>query len=317
MAKEKICGIYKITAKHNNKIYIGQSIDIYARWKSHWKETRYGSNTPLHNTMRKYGKEDFDFEIIEECQQKDINEREIYWINFYNSYNEGFNLTTGGEGVKNKVFTNEEKEKYRMISTGKNKPILQFDYNGELLNEWFGVLEASKKLDLNATVILACLTNRANCCTAYGFIWIYKSSYKDINSLKLKERLASISNNKIYQIDINNNVVNIYNSMNDLLNKNKKYKAVSIYNSNSRNKPCYNYVWKLYKNYDLDFNYSLCFVKKSNSKPINQYDLQGNFIQSFKSIKDAGEILKINDCDIVAMLKGRQKTAHGFVWEYA
>ena len=192
MTRERIGGIYKITALHNNNIYIGQSINIYARWKSHWKETRSGSTTPLHNAMRKYGKNGFLFEIIEECDQKIINEREIYWIKFYNSYKDGYNLTTGGEGVKNKVFTEEEKEYYRQISQGRNKPILQFDYQGNLINEWFGVREAGKKLGLNPTTIYACLKNNMNCCTAYGYIWIYKTEYKDINDLNLKERLQSI-----------------------------------------------------------------------------------------------------------------------------
>jgi hypothetical protein len=204
MAKEKICGIYKITAKHNGKIYIGQSIDIYTRWRSHWKESKYGSSTPLHNAMRKYGKEGFSFKIIEKCTPENINEREIYWIKFYDSHKNGFNLTIGGEGIKNKTFTDEEKEKARKISEGTNKPILQFDYEGNLISEWFGVKEAGKKLSLNTTVILACLKNKSNCCTAYGFIWIYKSEYKNISDLKLEERLSSISNNKIYQIDKNN-----------------------------------------------------------------------------------------------------------------
>ena len=64
MAKEKISGIYKITAKHNGKIYIGQSIDIYERWRGHWKQVNQGDSNYIHNAMRKYGKDGFIFEII-------------------------------------------------------------------------------------------------------------------------------------------------------------------------------------------------------------------------------------------------------------
>lgn len=119
MAKEKISGIYKITAKHNGKIYIGQSNDIYSRWKSHWKQVNSGANDHLHNSMRKYGKNNFEYEIIERCNQDIINEREIYWIKYFDSYNNGYNLTIGGEGVKGKKYSLDEKENMRNFAKKK------------------------------------------------------------------------------------------------------------------------------------------------------------------------------------------------------
>ena len=49
--------------------------------------------------MIKYGIENFSFEVIEECEKEKLNDREIYWISFYNSNNKnnGYNLTNGGE----------------------------------------------------------------------------------------------------------------------------------------------------------------------------------------------------------------------------
>ena len=137
---EKISGIYKITAKHNGKVYIGQSIDIYNRWRGHWKQVQQGDSDYIHNAMRKYGKEGFSYEIIEQCPQEIINEREKYWINYYDSYNNGYNLTTGGEGVKNKIFSEEEKTHLRnlAIKNNRNKPIIQFDLNGNKIAEWIG-----------------------------------------------------------------------------------------------------------------------------------------------------------------------------------
>ena len=89
---EKISGIYKITSKHNGKVYIGQSIDIYNRWRGHWKQVKRGDSDYIHNAMRKYGKDDFIFEIIERCPQDIINEREKYWIDFYNGVEYGYNM---------------------------------------------------------------------------------------------------------------------------------------------------------------------------------------------------------------------------------
>lgn len=48
--------------------------------------------------MNKYGLEHFHIEIIEECDLKDLEEREIYWIQFYQSFKNGYNATLGGDG---------------------------------------------------------------------------------------------------------------------------------------------------------------------------------------------------------------------------
>lgn len=90
-------GIYKITNRINGKIYIGQSINIKFRWKQHEQEAKgERRNSLLYQAMRKYGLENFSFEVIEECSQENLNEREVYWIDYYNSFNEGYNMTPGG-----------------------------------------------------------------------------------------------------------------------------------------------------------------------------------------------------------------------------
>ena len=87
-------GIYKITNKINNKIYIGQSIDIERRWWEHKHDDNH--NSLIHLAIKKYGEKNFTFEIIEECNQNQLDEREQYWIKTYNSFEEGYNLTRGG-----------------------------------------------------------------------------------------------------------------------------------------------------------------------------------------------------------------------------
>lgn len=91
----KISGIYKITNLKNNLSYIGQSIDIYERWRIHKNNT---NNDALHTDIQQLGLGYFKFEIIEKCDNTDLlSEREQYWINYYDSYNNGYNLTGGGE----------------------------------------------------------------------------------------------------------------------------------------------------------------------------------------------------------------------------
>lgn len=97
-----MCGIYKITNIKNNKIYIGQSVNIESRWKKHrtgpFSKNNSQYNSSLYRAIRKYGISNFKFEIIEECPKENLNDREIFWISYYNSNNPdiGYNLTSGG-----------------------------------------------------------------------------------------------------------------------------------------------------------------------------------------------------------------------------
>lgn len=86
-------GIYKITNKINKKAYIGQSIDIERRWQEHIHEDR---QSYIHNAIKKYGINNFSFEIIEECSKEELDEKEIFWIKYYNTFENGYNLTLGG-----------------------------------------------------------------------------------------------------------------------------------------------------------------------------------------------------------------------------
>lgn len=107
-------GIYKITNNINDKVYVGQSINIEQRWKAHRTKPNQvnGSqyDSPLYRAIRKYGLSNFSFEVIEECKQEDLNEREIYWINFYQSFNldKGYNLTLGGSNPGDTVLSKEQ-----------------------------------------------------------------------------------------------------------------------------------------------------------------------------------------------------------------
>lgn len=94
--------IYKITNKINGKIYIGQSVNPKARWQKHISNSKkYHKNRTyyLQRSLGKYGKDNFLFEIIDQCNSfEESNSKEIYWIAYYDSTNPeiGMNLTKGG-----------------------------------------------------------------------------------------------------------------------------------------------------------------------------------------------------------------------------
>ena len=76
-------GIYGIKNKINNKIYIGQSTKIEKRWTTHKRELNKNkhANSFLLRSYKKYGKENFEFLVLEECSKEKLNEKEEKWIN--------------------------------------------------------------------------------------------------------------------------------------------------------------------------------------------------------------------------------------------
>lgn len=92
------CGIYKIENKINNKIYIGQSKNIRSRIYNHKKRLALGNHYNLHlqESYNKHGLNCFNFETIEYCAEDSLNEREIFWIKKLDTFNNGYNLTEGG-----------------------------------------------------------------------------------------------------------------------------------------------------------------------------------------------------------------------------
>lgn len=76
-------GIYKITNKENNHCYIGQSRNIEKRWSNHIYHDKSKNEYPLYRAFRKYGLNNFKFEILEECNLAQLNEKEQYYIKLY------------------------------------------------------------------------------------------------------------------------------------------------------------------------------------------------------------------------------------------
>lgn len=90
----KISGIYKITNQKTNECYIGQAVDIATRWKNHAKYG-LGIDTPQNNKLYKAMQEDglwnFSWELLEKCPKEQLDEKEQFYINLYQSKEYGYN----------------------------------------------------------------------------------------------------------------------------------------------------------------------------------------------------------------------------------
>lgn len=98
-------GIYLIQNNINKKNYIGKSFDIEKRWKYHKEnyQSKKEYDKPLYRAFRYYGLDNFTFSIIELIDNYNknvnvVNEREQYWIKFYQGFTDGYNATIGGDG---------------------------------------------------------------------------------------------------------------------------------------------------------------------------------------------------------------------------
>lgn len=122
--KNNICGIYIIENDINNLVYIGQSVNIRSRFLAHKFSAKnvksQDHHTEIHQAMNKIGIEHFSYRVLEECLLEDLNKKEKYYIQKYDSYRNGYNMTLGGEDNKYEgngraILTLEQVEEIRLM----------------------------------------------------------------------------------------------------------------------------------------------------------------------------------------------------------
>ena len=122
--------IYKITCLINEKVYIGQTSEtIEKRFKRHMGYQKDEHDTKFYRAIRKYGVENFVIEQIDKTDnQEELDDKEIYWINFYDSVNNGYNTKTskgkcGGDTLSNHPDKQNISEKLRQSKLGDKNPM--------------------------------------------------------------------------------------------------------------------------------------------------------------------------------------------------
>lgn len=149
--------IYKITNNVNKKAYIGQTTrSLSVRKIEHVKNIKT-YNHPLYNSMRKYGKHNFSWDILYECESKDeLNTMEHHYILHYKSTDRafGYNLTLGGEGSTGYKHTEDTKANFRATRNIKTYEIIDTEANKYIVT---GIKEFCKNhnLDYNSMVKVA------------------------------------------------------------------------------------------------------------------------------------------------------------------
>lgn len=184
--------IYKITNHITGKSYVGQTIrPLKRRWQEHCQNAERCK--VLHRAIMKYGKDNFTIEQIDTANtSKELNDKEIYWIKFYNTLvPNGYNMTEGGGGICGLPMTKSEDWKRKIGESNrgnkrddlaeynrktKSKAVVQLSLNDEVIRVW----ESSRAIE-NAGIGCHSLINKI--CngdprrhTAYGYKWKYVES---------------------------------------------------------------------------------------------------------------------------------------------
>jgi group I intron endonuclease len=195
--------IYTIKNKINNKVYVGQSIRVKNRLSEHIQNVINKKNCVLYNAINKYGLENFEFSIIDFANNIDsLNEKEIYYIKFYNSNNKkiGYNIEEGGKNAKTSIETKQKlsnarkglKQNQEWIDKRIEKvakPVIKLDkINNTIIERYISLAEAGR-LNLDnlsyEAISRKCLGISKN---DNDIIWCYEEDYLNNTIKKYKEK---------------------------------------------------------------------------------------------------------------------------------
>ena len=268
--------IYKIWNDNNNKLYIGQTrVGITARWSQHLKN--YLTNDAvIYRAMRKYGAGSFHIEQIEECADELLDEREIYWISFYNSKNNGYNSTIGGTA----------------LPSGNKPKLINDKLVKQLWDEGYSLIEIHQKTGNSTNSIREHLLDYIN------------YSVEESIQRGLKKSAESRST-PVNQWDKQGNFIQTFNSAKQAANNTNIPNANICSVLNGKRQTAGGYYWT--------FENQLPTIKKQTK--IYQYDLQGNLLNSFSTKAEAGRATHCNAADIGRVCKGQRQTCGGYIWK--
>lgn len=235
--------IYKYDNKVNHKVYVGQTVDLVARQHSHKSKSLHVKNK-FYNAVRKYGWENFDFSVLAQVEAETLDElssildkTEEYYIERYDSFNNGYNSTTGGHSCRGKIMPESFYDycKNRVYSPETRKKMSDSRKGIKLPSE------TKKKLSIIAK--------------QRGF-----ARYREIYNEKRLTNLKKAKSKAVMQIDAHGTIVNTFASEREaakyiLNNLAKGIRYSSILNSIAmhcnnkyKKKYYYGFEWKLTTN---------------------------------------------------------------------
>lgn len=308
-------GIYKITNTANGNVYIGQAVNINARVTSHINNLKSNNhvNKHLQNAWNKYGQDSFVFSVLELCEfctAEQLTEREQYWINYYGGVNSTKNYNqreAGNSGTfsietRNKIssslkslnihLTEEKKQHLREIFTGRTvrEDVKERIKNSQLQQFKLGRKCAfyGKHLSENHKKKISQTMKGRPCCNL-GYRHTDETKEKIRSKLKGKPKGKWTEDRK--------------------LKLSKSLKGKHAWNKGVPSK------YKGIKKSEKDKEAIRQGILKAKGYSVDQFDLNGNYIQTFDSTMEAERQTGVHSSGISACCRGLQKKSGGYIWK--
>lgn len=301
--------VYIFTNNINNKVYIGQtSVSLEARYKQHMYYSKTKS-TYFYDAIKKYGIDNFKFECLKELKcdtlqelSKQLDEWEIFYISHYKSNNKsfGYNLTKGGTNT------------YKQSTKQQSIRVYQYDKYGNFVASYPSVSKAGAQFCSNGCGSILRVLDKNS--LSYGFYWCTDNKFKfDLINYK--------QNKIIHKYDVNGNYISTYYNYAECAESEGKSKHhgryVKMQCTGELKIPVLGHVWR----YDEDSfdKYEVISPNYTTSNNVDIYDLYGNYINTYPSIKEALRKLNLNQdmCSTVTKaLKGKLYKVSNYIWRY-
>ena len=285
--------IYKATNKINGKSYIGQTCDFKSRVWQHMRCYEKEDCT-FHRALQKYGEENFTWEVLETCNTREESLRlERYYIEFFDTYHNGYNENRGGVGGHNA------------------RSVVMLTVDGKFVKRYDSACDAQKDGFHDSDVLLCCKsTSRKQLCK--GYMFMFEDEYLKNGARKYIKPLA-INTKSVIQCDMDGNFIAKFRSVNEAAEKTGAYRPTISMVLCKKYKSANGFIF-VYENEFPIKDLSIYKVERKGRKIAQVNAKSGEIIKLFDRISDAGKELGVNYKSIHKVLDMPNRTAYGYKW---
>lgn len=264
--------IYLIENDLNDKKYVGLTTrSVERRWKEHLRQT----NQLIDEIIAELGEEHFRIKVIEDCPDEIIDDREKYWINYYDSFNNGYNMTCGGRAET------------MVLNTDKMQKTI------ELWNQGYGQKAITQELSLNVE-------------TVHNYL-LKNGITSEMIKERHKELVGKSKSKQVFQYDLQGKLINIWNSIIDIERKGVASRSSVGRCLNGKQKSACGYIWSYVPLEDFTIEKIKIEQYDLEGNLIAVYDNASLAARTISEQAVSSHILEV--------CKNQRKTAYGFKWK--
>nr|DAI09432.1 MAG TPA: intron associated endonuclease [Caudoviricetes sp.] len=285
--------IYKATNKINGKSYVGQTCDFHSRVWQH-QRCYEKEDCDFHRAIKEFGFDNFSWEIIETCESEDgACELEKYYIEKFNTYRDGYNMTKGGKGTP-----------YHNA-----RAVVLLTLDGRYIKRYDSAMDAEIDGFNNTDVLLNCKGKRRQ---TKGYMFMFEDEYES-NGAKTYRKPEPNGMRSIIQCDMEGNFIQKFKSLQEAARITGANRTTISGVLSNTYKSANGYIFV----YEEDFPIKdlSIYKKRKKGRKIAQVDAKTReIIRVFDRISEAGESLGVNYKAIHNVIDQEGRTAYGYKW---